>query len=590
MANLIVKLLLEDKDFAGKFKKNKEAVLSFSNIGSSMLGVVGKFAGAFGLAMGGVEAFNKAMQSSQTLADSYGGVMHAAKESVDNFFYSLTSGDFSSFLGGLDAMISRAREAYAVLDDFGNVQMSFNYSNAQDLAKLQDLLNQARDTSASQGDRQAALEQAKALQQSMAANAAEYKNSAMATIRAEIKSGQGVINSDIFTNEMIDKMLRLDASANRGEAREKYAAAYKEYLENYNAATKTTEDITSAGGVFGSNTTTVPTAEYVGLSEAEVEAKVNDKVLALQEQYAEAIAYNALLEKASDERLNQYGQRVITTENAIRAIEAQVRTLQRVEGGIQDKKDGSTSNEVQTPQHHPELADSFSRLGNISSGFTGIADFFAQDEQDKAMKKEREDKRLKEMGIPEQLEGIEVPEVPALEDKQKALDDYASSVGNLGAAFSSLGNSIGGAEGALLSWIGNSIQAIATTVATISQLAAESTAYTTEATAATQAAGAKALSAHAGIPFVGVAMGAAAVATIISTMMSIPKFAEGGVVTGPTVGLVGEAGPEAIIPLAKLEKMMAGNSREVRVVGTLRARGKDLVGTIENFNNVKNVR
>lgn len=590
MANLIVKLLLEDKDFAAKFKKNKEAVLSFSNVGSSMLGVVGKFAGAFGLAMGGVEAFNKAMQSSQTLADSYGGVMHAAKESVDNFFYSLTSGDFSSFLGGLDAMISRAREAYAVLDDFGNVQMSFNYSNAQDLAKLQDLLNQARDTSASQGDRQAALEQAKALQQSMAANAAEYKTSAMATIRAEIKSGQGVINSDIFTNEMIDKMLRLDASANRGEAREKYAAAYKEYLEKYNAATKTTEDITSAGGVFGSNTTTVPTAEYVGLSEAEVEAKVNEKVLALQEQYAEAIAYNALLEKASDERLNQYGQRVIATENAIRAIEAQVRTLQRVEGGIQDKKGGSTSNEVQTPQHNPELADSFSRLGNISSGFTGIADFFAQDEQDKAMKKAREDKRLKDLGIPEQLGEIEVPDVPDIDDKKKGLEDYSSAVGSLSSAFGTLGGAIGGTEGALLSWLGTSIQAVASIATTIAQLTAESTAYTAEATAATQAAGAKALEAHSGIPFVGVAMGAAAVATIIATMMSMPKFAEGGVVTGPTVGLVGEAGPEAIIPLAKLEKMMAGNSREVRVVGTLRARGKDLVGTIENFNNVKNVR
>ncbi len=32
----------------------------------------------------------------------------------------------------------------------------------------------------------------------------------------------------------------------------------------------------------------------------------------------------------------------------------------------------------------------------------------------------------------------------------------------------------------------------------------------------------------------------------------ISKFADGGIVTGPTLGLVGEAGPEAIIPLSKL--------------------------------------
>lgn len=34
--------------------------------------------------------------------------------------------------------------------------------------------------------------------------------------------------------------------------------------------------------------------------------------------------------------------------------------------------------------------------------------------------------------------------------------------------------------------------------------------------------------------------------------MNIPQFAEGGIVTKPTVGLVGEAGPEAIIPLNRM--------------------------------------
>lgn len=36
------------------------------------------------------------------------------------------------------------------------------------------------------------------------------------------------------------------------------------------------------------------------------------------------------------------------------------------------------------------------------------------------------------------------------------------------------------------------------------------------------------------------------------TFPQIPKFAEGGIVTGPTLGLIGEAGPEAIIPLNRL--------------------------------------
>lgn len=583
MANLIVELLLKDKDFAGKFKKNKEAVLSFSNVGSSMLGVVGKFAGAFGLAMGGVEAFNKAMNSSQTLADSYGSVMHAAKVSVDNFFYALTSGDFSSFLGGLDAMISRAREAYAALDDLGNVTMSFNYEQARLQAQFQEQINIARDESQPVEVRKKAEETARALGEQLKENARTFSDATRDAYIKQLAARAGIEDESIITREMLDKALGLDIRGNRGELREKNAAQkalYDEELKalNKDLSLKRQVSVVGAGG----------NVEY----RYENTELYYEKLAALQERNAEVLTIFAALELLADEGadgLKTMGAAISASDNALRAAISTDLTLQRVRKGI-DKKGSSTSNEVQTPQHNPELADPFSRLGNISSGFTGIADFFAQDEQDKAMKKAREDKRLKDLGIPEQLGEIEVPDVPDIDDKKKGLDDYASAVGNLSSAFGTLGSAIGGTEGALLSWIGTSIQAIASVATTIAQLSAESGAYELEANAAIKAAGGKALAAHSGIPFVGVAMGAAAVATIIATMMSLPKFAEGGVVTGPTVGLVGEAGPEAIIPLAKLERMMAGNSREVRVVGTLRARGKDLVGTIENFNNVKNVR
>jgi tape measure domain-containing protein len=51
----------------------------------------------------------------------------------------------------------------------------------------------------------------------------------------------------------------------------------------------------------------------------------------------------------------------------------------------------------------------------------------------------------------------------------------------------------------------------------------------------------------------------------------IPKFAEGGIVTGPTYGLVGEAGPEVIFPLSDLKKFMGSNGGggAVQVFGRL---------------------
>tara|TARA_R100000700_G_C3172329_1_gene146869 strand:- start:627 stop:2450 length:1824 start_codon:yes stop_codon:yes gene_type:complete len=50
----------------------------------------------------------------------------------------------------------------------------------------------------------------------------------------------------------------------------------------------------------------------------------------------------------------------------------------------------------------------------------------------------------------------------------------------------------------------------------------------------------------------------------------IPAFAKGGIVTGPTMGLIGEAGPEVIFPLDKLKSFMGeGMGGKVQVQGIL---------------------
>ena len=63
---------------------------------------------------------------------------------------------------------------------------------------------------------------------------------------------------------------------------------------------------------------------------------------------------------------------------------------------------------------------------------------------------------------------------------------------------------------------------------------------------------------------------------VLAAFASIPKFAKGGIVTGPTIGLVGEAGAEAIIPLNKLDSMMGGGTK-----GEFVLRGQDLVLALE---------
>jgi hypothetical protein len=63
-------------------------------------------------------------------------------------------------------------------------------------------------------------------------------------------------------------------------------------------------------------------------------------------------------------------------------------------------------------------------------------------------------------------------------------------------------------------------------------------------------------------------------------------FAEGGIVMGPMVGLVGEAGPEAIIPLDRMGKMGGGATYNINVqagVGDPQVIGQQIVAYIKRY-------
>ena len=82
-------------------------------------------------------------------------------------------------------------------------------------------------------------------------------------------------------------------------------------------------------------------------------------------------------------------------------------------------------------------------------------------------------------------------------------------------------------------------------------------------------------------------MAAANVATIAST--PIPVFAEGGLVTGPTVGLIGEvssaSNPEVVSPLNKLKQFMSGE--KIEVVGKLIGNDIYLSNRKTEFNRIR---
>jgi len=66
-------------------------------------------------------------------------------------------------------------------------------------------------------------------------------------------------------------------------------------------------------------------------------------------------------------------------------------------------------------------------------------------------------------------------------------------------------------------------------------------------------------------------------------------FAKGGIVSSPTLGLVGEysgarANPEVIAPLDKLKSMIGDRGQSVNVSGEFSLKGQDLVVALQRAN------
>ena len=97
-----------------------------------------------------------------------------------------------------------------------------------------------------------------------------------------------------------------------------------------------------------------------------------------------------------------------------------------------------------------------------------------------------------------------------------------------------------------------------------------------------QLASAMYMAAHAYIPFAGFGIGAgfSAAAVALVQAIGLMPFAEGGVVSGPTMALIGEyagasSNPEVVAPLNKLRSMIEPSVSHVEVTGKIK--GRDIV-------------
>ena len=131
------------------------------------------------------------------------------------------------------------------------------------------------------------------------------------------------------------------------------------------------------------------------------------------------------------------------------------------------------------------------------------------------------------------------------------------------------------------------MQAIAAAIPQITQLTQKQIAQgTANAYAGATGAGASV----APTPYIGPILAIAAIASVLAAMASIPKYAEGGLAYGKTLGIFGEyanasTNPEVVAPLSKLRDLIepaGGVGGEV----VFRIAGRDLEGVLNKRSQV----
>ena len=181
--------------------------------------------------------------------------------------------------------------------------------------------------------------------------------------------------------------------------------------------------------------------------------------------------------------------------------------------------------------------------------------------------------------IKERMENM-FPEAEYYKKVSKGLNGVADVMGNLGRA-------VGGTAGAWLEWGQNVLQAISSAIPQILSLVA---AQKAQGIASIFAAGTGAAASVSAIPVVGPVLAIAAVASVLAALASIPKYAEGGLAYGKTLGIFGEyanasTNPEVVAPLSKLRDLIepaGGVGGEV----VFRIAGRDLEGVLNKRSQV----
>lgn len=530
--NSVVRLILDDSQYSKKLRDVKNETTGMDEVIGGAGKVVGKLAGALGVAVTAGEAFKKFMSSSQTLGDTMTRTMDAARVAVDEFFFSLGSGQMDNFLSNLDAMIRRAKDASTALDVLGNTQISYGVFSAKNQADIADAQYYAKNKFAPM----------------------ETRREAFANWRAALENQQGA--NAALQRELMNAATTAVASKAGADVK----VTFDEIMEAFAVDLMTTEkrDLARSRAYQGATNYFVWSDAHKG------DVYKEDRANLLEIQKQNIITYT-MLEKYSDEELNAIAEKV----TAYHSLQQQLKSISReynetaMEFNNANKSMagfvpvaslegfsvfGGTTGAGKSAAPAGSMAALDEAIKNAQKTYANAVGVEAQVAAHKTLEELKRQKgeiefivkftdgkgrELKDLtsgdlpsGLPTKasLTNTPLPKfTPPITDSNVAtVDNYVDSLNAVANVMGALNAAnVEGAAG-WLTYAGNLMNASAMAVEAVRSVVAAKTA---EAAASGAAEAAK-------TPLVGWLMVGGAIASVLAAMASIPSFATGGIVGG----------------------------------------------------------
>lgn len=569
-SNIITRLLLDDSDYKKKLSGSAKQSESFAKtLTGSLTSSLTKVSGALKVAQAGVEAFEKIMNSSNVTADAFEAVMRSCNTAVGSFKTALVTADFTSFEMGLSAIMGKARETAAALDQLGNTTMSYGRFSAKNQADFSEAVVTMRDNDASSADKSAAKAKAEEIIKDQREITMAMRRDVEDAVKNLVTEGNrlGVGN---VTTEDVDAVLRLDVSLNRDELKADLERRYKEYQGIVNEVVKKNTSSYTSQGVVSFTTWT---------EDKEATAK---ELEAVNAKYKDAILYNEILVRKGDDWLKELINTQVVADNAERALAGMERTLNRASssaGGMAK----SMGNVALQARYAVGVMGPMASL-SAGTGSKAVAQIPTLENGGKIVGGQyalQADEALAKAGLSQQavstgLQIIADEQVENIHDASDALNGMADIMGTLSGV-------VDESTASWMSWAASVLQAIAQAIPMIGALV---TAEGAEATASgTASVGKSASAAAAGGPVAAIGAAVSVAAAVAAAMASIPKFALGGVVPGTSwTGdnmLIRVNSGERVVPRDQAGDM-GGGARVEFVI-----KDRQLYGLLDNYDKLR---